>query len=136
MLEIEPKIVEDFQNNNLYCEELAKKYEVDAHTIYRILDKYHIIRQTGYHTKCDITYFEKIDNPRKAYLLGFITADGTIVNNVLSIEIHDDDIGILEYAKQEINPYATITKCKNRSTSKICFGAKKISTDLAKYGVV
>ena len=135
-LDIESNVVEDFQKNNLYCEDLAKKYEVDVHTIYRILDKYNIKRQTGYHTKCNANYFEQIDSPHKAYLLGFITADGAVVNNILSIEVHDDDINILEYAKKQINPEATITKCKNRSTSKVSFGAKKIGEDLAKYGIV
>lgn len=135
-LDIESNVVKDFQENNLYCEDLAKKYEVDVHTVYRILDKYNIKRQTGYHTKCDANYFEQIDSPHKAYLLGFITADGTVVNNILSIEVHDDDINILEYAKKQINPEATITKCKNRSTSKVSFGAKKIGEDLAKYGIV
>ena len=135
-LDIEKDVVKDFQENNLYCEDLAKKYEVDVHTIYRILDKYNIKRQTGYHTNCDISYFEQIDNPHKAYLLGFITADGAVVNNILSIEVHDDDIEVLKYAQQQINPQATITKCKGRLTSKISFGAKKIGEDLAKYGIV
>ena len=135
-LDIEKDVVKDFQENNLYCEDLAKKYEVDISTIYRILNKYNIKRQTGYHTNCDTSYFEQIDNPHKAYLLGFITADGAVVNNILSIEVHDDDIGVLKYAQQQINPRATITKCKGRSTSKISFGAKKIGEDLAKYGVV
>ena len=135
-LDIEKDVVKDFQENNLYCEDLARKYEVDVHTIYRILDKYNIKRQTGYHTNCDTSYFEQIDNPHKAYLLGFITADGTVIDNILSIEVHDDDIEVLKYAQQQINPQATITKCKGRSTSKISFGAKKIGEDLAKYGVV
>lgn len=135
-LDIEKDVVKDFQENNLYCEDLAKKYEVDVHTIYRILDKYNIKRQTGYHTNCDISYFEQIDNPHKAYLLGFITADGAVVNNILSIEVHNDDIEVLKYAQQQINPQATITKCKGRLTSKISFGAKKIGEDLAKYGIV
>ena len=135
-LDIEKDVVKDFQENNLYCEDLAKKYEVDIGTIYRILNKYNIKRQTGYHTNCDTSYFEQIDNPHKAYLLGFITADGAVVNNILSIEVHDDDIEVLKYAQQQINPRATITKCKGRSTSKISFGAKKIGEDLAKYGVV
>lgn len=135
-LDIEKDVVKDFQENNLYCEDLARKYEVDVHTIYRILDKYNIKRQTGYHTNCDTSYFEQIDNPHKAYLLGFITADGAVVNNILSIEIHDDDIEVLKYAQQQINPQATITKCKGRLTSKISFGAKKIGKDLTKYGVV
>lgn len=136
VLDIEKDVIKDFQKNNLYCEDLAKKYKVDVHTIYRILDKHNIKRQSGYHTSCNTNYFEQIDNPHKAYLLGFITADGAIVNNILSIEVHDKDIEVLKYAKKQINPKATITKCKGRSTSKICFGAKKIGKDLAKYGIV
>ena len=136
ILDIEKDVVKDFQENNLYCEDWAKKYEVDVGTIYIILNKYNIKRQTGYHTNCDTSYFEQIDNPHKAYPLGFITADGAVVNNILSIEVHDDDIEVLKYAQQQINPRATITKCKGRSTSKISFGAKKIGEDLAKYGIV
>lgn len=135
-LDIEKDVLKDFQENNLYCEDLAKKYKVDVHTIYRILNKYNIKRQPGYHTNCDQNYFEQIDDPHKAYLLGFITADGAVVKDVLSIEVHDKDIKVLEYAREQINPKATITKCKGRSTSKISFGAKKIGRDLAKYGVV
>lgn len=135
-LDIEKDVLKDFQENNLYCEDLAKKYKVDVHTIYRILNKYNIKRQPGYHTNCDQNYFEQIDDPHKAYLLGFITADGAVVKDVLSIEVHDKDIKVLEYAREQINPKATITKCKGRSTSKISFGAKKIGRDLAKYGIV
>lgn len=136
LLNIYNDVINDFKNNNLYCNEIAKKYNVDEHSIYKILNKAGIKRKSGYHSNCNQDYFEKIDNPHKAYLLGFITADGAIVNNILSIEVKDEDIDILNYAKNQINPLATITKCKGRSTSRICFGAKKIGLDLAKYGIV
>lgn len=135
-LEIEKSVVEDFVNNKMYCEDLAKKYEVDVHTIYRILDKNKIKRQTGFHSNCNEIYFEKIDTPHKAYILGFITADGAVVNNILSIEIHEKDIELLKFIQQQINPKATISKVKNKNNVKVSFGAKKIGLDLAKYGVI
>lgn len=121
-------------NNGEYCKDLAEKYKVDEHSIYKILNMAGIQRQTGYHSKCDEDYFSYIDNPNKAYLLGFITADGAIVNEVLSIEVHKDDVAILEFAKSEINPYATLTP--TRDCIKVTFGAKTLSRDLAKYGII
>jgi hypothetical protein len=135
LLDIYDNVVSDYQKGE-YCKDLAKKYSVDEHSIYKILNKAGIKRQTGYHSKCNENYFEKIDTPDKAYLLGFITADGAVVNEVLSIEIQNDDIDLLLYAKQQINPDATITPCKGRNTSKVTFGAKQIGRDLAKYGIV
>lgn len=126
-------VVQEFKEGK-YCRELAKKYQVDDHSIYKILDKAGIKRQTGYHSKCDKTYFSSIDNPHKAYLLGFITADGAIVNEVLSIEVHKDDIAVLEFAKNQINPAATLTPTRN--CFKVTFGAKALARDLSKYGII
>lgn len=126
-------VVQDF-NNGLYCKDIANKYKVDEHSIYKILDKAGIRRKTGYHSNCQEDYFEKIDNPHKAYLLGFITADGAVVNDILTIEVHKDDIDLLEFAKSQINPNASLTP--NRNCYKVSFGAKAIGRNLAKYGIV
>lgn len=131
--EIYENVIKDFQNGN-YCKDLAKKYQVDEHSIYKILDKAGIKRQTGYHSNCKEDYFSIIDTPHKAYLLGFITADGAVVNEVLSIEVHKDDVNILNFAKEQINPQASLTP--TRDCFKVTFGAKALSRDLAKYGIV
>ena len=47
-------------------------------------------------------YFQNIDTNVKAYMLGFITADGAIVNDTLTITIHTKDRCILETLKSEI----------------------------------
>lgn len=133
--QIKNEVEQDFLNG-MYCKDIAKKFNIDEHSVYKILDLKGIKRQPGYHSNCIKNYFESIDTPDKAYLLGFITADGAVVNEVLSIEVQDKDIEILKYAQQQINPLATITKCTGRNTSKISFGAKQIGRDLAKYGVV
>lgn len=145
------QIQEDYLSGNYYCEDLAEKYDVDVHTIYSILDEKGIKRHTGVKSNCDENYFETIDTPDKAYLLGFITADGAIVNDCLFIEVHKHDEGLVLFAKEQINPKASITPINYASTTtaptgekyttvkdnvRIAFAAKKISQDLAKYGVV
>ena len=104
------------------------------HTIYRILDEANITRKTGYHSNCVENYFEKINTPNKAYLLGFITADGAIVNDILSIEVKEEDRGILDFARAEINPSASLTL--SRGCLRVCFGAKQLAYDLKKYGII
>ena len=145
------QIQQDFLTGHYYCEDLAKKYGLDVHTIYNILDEAGIQRQTGIHSNCDVDYFEQIDNPHKAYLLGFITADGAVVNNCLSIEVQSKDKRLIEFAQAQINPKATITPIhsstlcialdgekhiRTKDDLRIAFSAKKISQDLQKYGVV
>ena len=138
---IEEDVVRDFLTQKYYCEDLAKKYEVDVHTIYRILNEHNIPRKTGIRSSCEETYFEEINTPNKAYLLGFITADGAITgkySNSCSIEIHEKDFDLILFAQKEINPQAAIIDCcKNKKRNKkISFNSKKICDDLRKYGVV
>lgn len=139
--QIENCIVNDFKTKNLYCKELSEKYKIKVHTIYRILDKYKIQRKTGKHSSCNEDYFSKIDSPNKAYLLGFITADGSITgkySNSCSIEVQMKDSDILYFAKSEINPSSVITECfyKKKMNQKVRFSSKKLCNDLKKYGVI
>lgn len=151
-INITESVIKDYLEEELYCEDIAKKYAINVHMVYRILDEQQIQRKTGYKSQCIENYFETIDTPHKSYLLGFITADGAIVDNRLSIEVKNVDIGIIKFAQQQINPNATITHCKYQSKPqlaangkiyqyekdnyKITFGSQRIGQDLAKYGVV
>lgn len=134
------QITQDYLNG-MYCKDIAKKYNVEVHAIYKVLDKAKIERKTGIHNKCNEDYFEKIDTPNKAYLLGFITADGSIVgqyHNTCQIEIKNDDIDLLYFAREEIDPSQKIydIKYSNKNNSKITFNSKKLCNDLKKYGIV
>lgn len=138
---IEEDIVQDFLTKQYYCEDLAKKYQVDVHVVYRILDEHQIPRKTGIRSKSNEDYFELINTPNKAYLLGFITADGAITgkcNSSCSIEIHEKDVELILFAQKEISPEATITNCyyKEKRNKKISFNSKKLCQDLEKYGIV
>lgn len=136
-IQIEDKVIEDFKNNQ-YCEDIAKKYNVEVHTIYRILDNAGIKRVSGYHTNCNKEYFQKIDSANKAYLLGFITADGAIVDRSLSIEVEEKDKEVIDFFKKEINNQAAITPCfyEQKHNYRVSFGSIGICKDLEKYGIV
>ena len=133
---VENDVVKDFVENHMYCKDIAIKYQIGETSVYRILNKNNIKRQSGCHSNCIEDFFEKIDTPDKAYMLGFITADGAVVNDVLSIEVSNDDIEILKFFQSRINPQATIFPIKNKDTSRISLSAKQLGRDLAKYGVI
>lgn len=123
---------------------ILKEYVEDKYATFTSLgEKYHLsdrtisswVKESGIEQKqisgiissCDENYFENIDNPNKAYLLGFITADGAVVGNSCSIEIHEKDKDLIYFAKQEINPRASITKCfyGAKRNFRIAFCSKK-----------
>lgn len=80
-------------------------------------------------------YFEKINTPEKAYILGFLYADG--YNNeqrgTVTICISKIDIDILEKIQKCVD-----SKCKilvhNKNYVKICLHSRKFSSDLKKLG--
>jgi len=87
-------------------------------------------------------YFDCIDSEEKAYFLGFISADGCIVertkiSKLLSIHINRQDIKILEKFKTAICFTGNIFLCKSKSEmcNIFCYSVKMVN-DLSKYGVV
>ena len=97
-------------------------------------------------------YFKKINSYNKAYLLGFIAADGAIVQNkgystkTLTITIHAKDIAVLELLKSELNSSINIKDITYKSKSLLSYkldvnhkrfttSRKEIIQDLEKVGL-
>lgn len=97
-------------------------------------------------------YFKEINSYNKAYLLGFIAADGAIVQKegfstkTLTITIHAKDVAILELLKLELNSSLNIKDitCKSKSLSsykldvnhkRFTTSKKEIIADLEKVGL-
>lgn len=86
-------------------------------------------------------YFEVIDTPEKAYFLGFIFADGCLIDNPkeyrykLNIKIHNKDEDILERFISLLDSEVEIWRSKNREISEIGFSSKKMINDLKNIGV-
>ena len=128
-------IKNDYLSKQYYCEELAKKYNVEVHNIYKILDEFNIKRKTGKRSSCNEEYFDNIDTPHKAYILGFITADGSITGkyfSTLAIEIHEKDKELLNFIASEINPNATISPVirEKKNNYKVSFSSAYMCNSL------
>lgn len=69
-------------------------------------------------------FFDLINSEIKAYLLGWVASDGSIRNRTLHVELHKQDISILEIFKTKISPNAPIVKRKNRDTCYLTISSK------------
>jgi hypothetical protein len=83
-------------------------------------------------------YFENIDTPDKAYILGFLLGDGCICKNgfQLSISLHKKDVEILNYIKEQLNADAPIKKEKNVNKVYLRVFSYKLINDLAKWNML
>jgi hypothetical protein len=86
-------------------------------------------------------YFEVIDTPEKAYFLGFIFADGCLIDNPkeyrykLNIKIHTKDEDILKKFISLLDSEVKIWRSNNRDICEIGFSSKKMINDLKNIGL-
>jgi hypothetical protein len=86
-------------------------------------------------------FFERIDNEEKAYFLGFLFADGCVINNVekyryqVTLKLHTKDRHILESFIVSVNGEMPIWKHGQREMVEIHFSGKKMVNDLINLGV-
>ena len=105
-------ILEDY---NLYLDdkitrkELAIKYSCTDYLLCLLFKKRKFLSKNKIRKQLtQDNFFNKIDSPEKAYILGFYIADGSIYNNKLSFTISQKDISILKYIREKVNPKAKI----------------------------
>ena len=81
-------------------------------------------------------YFNVINTPMKAYLIGFIYADGGIYNNYLTIGIHKRDVKVLDKIKDELGYGGPLYYDKTNTYVKLTISSSKIVKDLFTLGVI
>ena len=127
--------------------EIAAIYDVDHNTIADIISKLYFIRsKSEQHRQYTINehYFDEIDTPNKAYILGFLYADGT--NNgsdTVSLSLQERDVGILQKIQREIGSNAPLNYREFNKINinwsnqwRMCICNKHISDILSQYGMV
>lgn len=136
-LENEETILKLFQQG-YSPKQIADKLNIKYPTVGSILQKH----KRYYNPIIDNPeYFSILDTPNKAYFLGFIAADGAIVNNktgnpVLTISIHKKDIDILKTFKREIQSTHKIRHLKHRENMvRLAFSHPMIITSLLEMGI-
>lgn len=87
----------------------------------------------------NVRYFENIDNAKKAYILGFIAADGYIVQSnpsseTLGIQINIKDREVLDFVKEEIGFKKELTY-PNEKMIRMTLSNKDLVQDLKNLGI-
>lgn len=105
--EQEKQIIDMYTKQNLSTVKIGKYFNVYHKVISRILEEHNIPR-TGVGKrkyKLNEKYFDKIDTPTKAYILGFFYADGCnyMSKDTVSMSLQEEDGYILERIRKEID---------------------------------
>lgn len=142
-------ILESYKNEP-NATKIAKQLGVTQQTVSNFI-KYHLGLQSLNPLPGRIDYFSNIDTYSKAYILGFIAADGCLTksNNsksyYLTITLKHDDKSVLEFIKSEIQNEHRIYEIKRQSSfdkSKIINHVRftishpQITQDLINLGIV
>ena len=129
--------------------EIAKRYGTKHTKISTILHEHNIpikkVRHKNRLLRED--YFANIDTEEKAYFLGLLLTDGSIIPDTkkqrqdnISLELVETDVEILEKFKQELRSNSSLyyNKRKNRDKGTYTFSIRsnQMSQDLSKYGIV
>ena len=105
--EQEQQIIDMYLNQNMSCTKIAKHFNIKSHhVILKVLERNNIPR-TGVGLrkyKLNENYFDNIDTPNKAYILGFLYADGCncIQKQTIHMALQEEDKQILEDIRKEI----------------------------------
>lgn len=126
-------------------EEIYKDYSdklTSPDTILSLLKKHNVKRRPAKRRSVitNHSYFKIIDTEAKAYFLGLLIADGSVVNNAgnrapsIRLELKSEDSYIIEKFAKEIGFQSQIGL--SRGCNYISFTSIEMAKDLSNYGVV
>ena len=144
----EEQTICDMYINGMSMEKIAKAYGVSRTPIERIFKEHNIKTRDDSHKgriySIDESYFENIDTPNKAYILGLLYADGMNKEEtgLIKIELQERDSHIIYHINEELKSNYPIKKHElskknpnHQDTYCLQFVNRKISKDLANLGV-
>ena len=120
------KILEEVQTKT--CKEVAEMFGLSLLTVQKIVKnaglKLNKSRVNMSRIPLDLYYFDQIDDPRKAYWLGFIAADGSINKTNAKLTFCVKDLEILEKFKKDTKSGHKLVKTErfDKRTNKIYVG--------------
>lgn len=138
--EIEDKVCQDYVLGNYSSRELGIKYNLSKACVLKILERNNIprINRRLVNNDLDVNFFQEIDSEEKAYLLGFIFADGSVSNGEFFLKIHERDIEIIHKFRELVHSNCKITTKSRGNTviSSIAIKNNLFCDNLKKYGVI
>lgn len=138
LIKKEPYVI-SLYNDGYSISEICNIVEISNGSVYKILNKNKIpLNRKRLYSVSD-NFFESIDSIEKAYILGFIVADGhnNIAKNLLSIQLHPQDVDILEKIILAMGSNNPIKYYQYGDNNKVCLSinSSKICEDLFKLGI-
>ncbi len=142
---------------DMYCdrikvEEIAKQYEIDVTSVYNLF------KRNGFQVRefsdsrreysLNVNYFDIIDTPNKAYIVGLLYADGCNKGNKnnkyqVDLSLQECDKHILEEISKEIEtdkPLGfqplSLRNPRHKDQYRLCITNKHISNALCELGVI
>ena len=104
--EQEEQIIDMYTNQGISTVKIGKEFNCGNKVIAKVLERYEIPRTCVGSRKYFLNehYFDKIDTPNKAYILGFLYADGCNFpkKQTISMSLEEQDKEILEKIRLEI----------------------------------
>lgn len=91
-MELEKKIIEEFKDNSIRRDVILKKYNISKAKLFRILRNHGVPTRNKFRKYFyNENYFDVIDTPDKAQILGFLYADGCVYKTKLSVSLEQTD---------------------------------------------
>lgn len=121
---------------------LAKEYNYSDTGIARLLESLDVvIRPCGYQSQTDQTIFSKIDTPEKAYVIGLLTADGSVNDKgSITICLTETDKYLLEEINTKVLNGSGVIFLSHKEDKKpravLSFNGKQLCKDLAQFGII
>ena len=130
-------------NAGMYIPQVAETLQVSERGVSRVLKEANIYTLRKNRYTLNEHYFSRIDTERKAYLLGFIAANGYVdERNYIVIQLTEEDLPLLQEIANEIEFTGDIRYIEpqaNRFSTKGCyrlaFSSQTMANDLYKLGL-
>lgn len=146
-LKKDKNVILELYKNGLVAKEISDKLGYKYHQpIYNLLKREGVftpraLSEYNYCKKYDVdeNYFNEINTEGKAYILGFIAADGYTTHNRFIFSINSQDRDILEKIKinmNSIHPVVDFVKDNKYLHSKLSINSVKLCSKLVEYGLL
>lgn len=131
-----------YKNKDIQVKDIGKILNISDRAVRRVLKEENINTRLKNRYVLDESYFDEIDTEEKAYILGFIYADGFVGNEHFNnIVISINDLEIVEFIAKELQFSGEIRKTKkggfenSRSGYSLNFSSLKIASRLRELGL-
>ena len=133
--------------NGMTTIEIGKEYGICDRSVANILRRNGVsVRKAARRSYVvNHDYFHSIDSMEKAYFLGWMVTDGSVIENnksegsanTIRIELQSGDKYIIEKFAEELGaPKEQVKVFNKRNHAYFSFSSKEMSDDLAQYGIV